>query len=310
MTAEEKIYDVIIIGGGPAGLTAAIYAGRALLSTLMIERAMPGGQAATTDAIANYPGFPNEITGPELMTKMEEQARNFGLEVISADVDSIEAENKIKRIFAGGKEYKARSVIITSGADPNKLSVPGEDKFTGAGVSYCATCDGAFYIDKHVLVVGGGDSAIQEAIFLTRFAERISVVHRRDKLRAAKTVQQKAFDNQKIDYFWDSVVEEIKGSDKVSSVILKNVKTDESKEIEIDGVFIYVGITPNTGFLPPAVKTDDRGFIITDESLQTAVPGVFAAGDVRKKLLKQIVTAVSDGAVAATAVEKYLENFS
>ncbi len=304
----EHIYDIIIIGGGPAGLSAAIYAGRALLSTLVIERGLLGGQAVTTEAIANYPGFVEEITGPELMMKMEQQARQFGAEFLTADVEGMELEGTVKKVVADGKEFAGRTIIITAGAAPNKLGVPGEERFTGAGVSYCATCDGAFFMDRRVYVIGGGDSAIQEAMYLTKFAERVTVVHRRDQLRATKVVQEKAFANPKIDFLWDSVLLEISGAGKVDKIKVKNVKTDEVTEHPADGIFIYVGITPNTMNVPAAVARNPQGYITTDDHMATSVPGVFAAGDVRHKLLRQIVTAVSDGATAAIAAERYLEN--
>jgi thioredoxin reductase (NADPH) len=305
---DNKVYDVIIVGGGPAGLSAAIYTGRALLPTLVIERGLLGGQAVTTEAIANYPGFVEEITGPELMMRMEQQAQQFGAEFITANVDAVDLEGDIKTVIADGKEYKGRTLIITAGAAPNKLNIPGEERFTGAGVSYCATCDGAFFMDKRVYVIGGGDSAIQEALYLTKFAEKVTVVHRRDQLRATKVVQEKAFANPKIDFIWDSVLVEIAGSSRVDTVRVKNVKTEEITELPADGVFIYVGITPNTAIIPESVSRNGPGYIVTDDHMSTSVPGVFAAGDVRQKLLRQIVTAVSDGATAAIAAEKYLED--
>jgi thioredoxin reductase (NADPH) len=305
---EKQVYDVIIIGGGPAGLSAAIYAGRALMSTLVIERGLLGGQAVTTEAIANYPGFVEEITGPELMMKMEQQARQFGAEFLTADVETMDLDGTIKKVIADGKEFAGRTIIITAGAAPNKLGVPGEERFTGAGVSYCATCDGAFFMDKRVYVIGGGDSAIQEAIYLTKFAERVTVVHRRDQLRATKVVQEKAFANPKIDFLWNSVLAEISGSGKVGSVKVKNVKTEEIGEYPADGIFIYVGITPNTMNVPVSVRRNPQGYLITDDQMATSVAGVYAAGDIRFKLLRQIVTAVSDGATAAIAAEKYLED--
>ncbi len=304
---DKKIYDVVILGGGPAGLSAAIYSGRALLSTLVIERGLLGGQAVTTEAIANYPGFAEEITGPELMMMMEKQAKNFGAEFVTADIESVEFEKNLKRVRANGNEYHGKTLIIAGGAAPNKLNVPGEGKFTGAGVSYCATCDGAFFMDRHVYVIGGGDSAIQEAIYLTKFAERVTVVHRRDQLRATKVVQEKAFVNPKIDFLWDTVVEEILGSNRVEFLKVKNVKSNEVETVAADGVFVYVGITPNTAILPKEITLSPQGYVVTDDEMKTSVEGVFAAGDIRQKPLRQIVTAVSDGAIASISAEKYIE---
>ncbi len=302
----NKKYDVLIIGGGPAGLSAALYAGRAEMKTLLIEQGLPGGQAATTDAIANYPGF-TEIDGPELMRRMEEHARVFGVEIITAEVSSLVLSGRDRTVVTSEGEFTAPAVIIASGAKPRKLGIPGEAEYTGAGVSYCATCDGAFYRDLHVVVVGGGDAAIQEAVFLTRFARQVTVVHRRDELRATKVVQEKAFQNRKIVFRWNTVLESIRGGDMVEAVVARNVKDNTVEDIPCDGVFMYVGMDPNTAWLPPEIKLSNQGYIITDENMLTSAPGVFAAGDVRVKLLRQIVTAVGDGATAAVAAEKYLE---
>jgi thioredoxin reductase (NADPH) len=241
------------------------------------------------------------------MMDMEKQARSFGLDIISADVQAVHVDDEVKKVVADQEEYLTKTLIIAGGAAPNKLDVPGEARFTGAGVSYCATCDGAFYFDRHVAVVGGGDSAIQEAIYLTKFAESVTVIHRRDQLRATKVVQEKAFANPKIRFLWDSVITEIFGTNKVEEIMVRNVKTEESQRIKIDGVFVYVGIKPNTDFLPDVISRNPQGYIITDDHMSTSVPGVFAAGDIRQKLLRQIVTAVSDGAIAAIAAEKYIE---
>lgn len=300
-------YDVLIIGGGPAGLTAGLYAGRAKLRTLLLEQMLAGGQAATTDLIENYPGAPEGTTGPELTERMEEQAKKFGVEFRMAQVTGVDFGGREKKVVTGEGTYSAKTVIIASGATHKKLECPGEAEFTGRGVSYCATCDGAFYEDLPVAVVGGGDSAISEALFLTKFASRIYVIHRRDALRATKVVQDKAFAEPKIEFVWNSVVTEVKGSDMVEAVRLKNVKTGALQDLPVKGVFIYVGLVPNTDFLKGQLRLDERGYIPVTANMETNVPGVFAAGDVTVKLLRQVVTAVGDGATAAVAAEKYIE---
>ncbi len=302
----ETLYDLAIIGAGPAGLTAAIYGGRAALRTAVIEKGSPGGQAATTYMVENYPGFPGGITGPELMDKMERQAREYGAEFFTLEASSISEEAGRFHIAAGGRNIVASSVVIATGAREKRLGVPGELDFRGRGVSYCATCDGAFFREKKVIVVGGGDSAVEEAVFLTKFAAEVLIVHRRDQLRAAKAVQKKALSNPKIKFAWNSVVEEIRGDQNVTSVVLRNVENDERANVHTDGVFIYVGLVPNSECVRGFVATDDQGYITTNEELQTSRPGVFAAGDVRKKLLRQISTAVGDGALAAIKAERYL----
>ncbi|MDK2883288.1 MAG: thioredoxin reductase [Bacillota bacterium] len=300
-------YDVIIIGGGPAGLAAGLYAGRAKLKTLLLEQMLAGGQAATTDLIENYPGAPEGITGPQLTERMEEQAKKFGVEFLMAQVTGVDLKGREKVVITSEGSYKGKTVIIATGATHRKLGCPGEEEFTGRGVSYCATCDGAFYEDLPVAVVGGGDSAITEALFLTKFASRVYVIHRRDTLRATKVVQDKAFAEPKIEFIWNSVVEEIKGGEMVEEVRLKNVKTGALQDLPVKGVFIYVGLVPNTEFLKGQVKLDERGYIPVSANMETDVPGVFAAGDVTVKLLRQVVTAVGDGATAAVAAEKYIE---
>jgi len=306
---NNTIYDVIIVGGGPAGLSASLYAARALLSVLVIELGLPGGQAFNTDAIANYPGFPGEITGPELTQRMEEQARSFGAEFVTAEVTQFAPEQRVWACTTTEGVFRSKTLIVAAGAAPRRLAVPGEAEFTGAGVSYCATCDGAFYRQKEVVVVGGGDAAIQEAIFLTRFADRVTVVHRRDELRATAVLREKAFRNGKIDFRWNTVLEEITGSTKVEAVVLRDVTGGKVETFKTDGVFIYVGTRPNTDFLPAEIKRDRQGYIITDAAMETGLPGVFAAGDIRQKLLRQIVTAVSDGATAAVAAADYVDNW-
>ncbi|GAW93732.1 thioredoxin-disulfide reductase [Calderihabitans maritimus] len=298
-------YDLIIIGGGPAGLTAGLYGARGGLKTLLLEKAMPGGQAALTDVIENFPGFPEGISGPELMFKFQAQAQKFGLEIKTAEVTGVDFSGA-KKVFAGGEQYEAKAVIVATGARARVLNVPGEEEFRGRGVSYCATCDGAFFRDKKVAVVGGGDSAIEEALFLTKFVSEVVVIHRRDQLRATKILQQRAFNNEKISFRWNSVVEEILGEQAVSGIRLKNIQDGTIQEEKVDGVFVFIGTVPNTDFLRGTVKLNEKGYIITDDFLTTSVPGVFAAGDVREKFLRQVSTAVGDGAVAAMAAERYI----
>ncbi len=305
----DRVYDVVIIGGGPAGLTAGLYASRSRLSALLIERGNMGGQASTTHLIENYPGFPGGISGPELGRKMEEQARHFGLEGEWGDVTALAVAGPVKEARLGsGRLVRGRAAIIATGAEPRKLGVPGEDRFRGFGVSYCATCDGAFYRDASVLVVGGGDAAVEEALFLTRYARQVTIVHRRDRLRAVKVIQERAMAHEKIRFRWDSVVEAINGGDRVETVTVRNIKTGESGEIPADGVFVYIGMLPNAAFVPPEVERDEQGYLRTDAEMRTSVEGVFAAGDVRSKALRQVATAVGDGAVAAMAAERYLSH--
>ncbi|MBO8168610.1 MAG: thioredoxin-disulfide reductase [Thermoanaerobacteraceae bacterium] len=299
-------YDLVIIGGGPAGLTAALYGARGGLKTLVLESTMPGGQAALTDIIANYPGFPEGISGPELMNKFHQQAVKHGAEFKMKEVTGLEDRGEIKIVKAGEEEIEARSVIIATGAKARKLGVPGEEKFQGRGVSYCATCDGAFFKDKRVAVVGGGDSAVEEALFLTKYASEVVIIHRRDQLRAVKALQDKAFANEKIDFLWNSTVEEIKGNGKVEQVAVKDVNTGEVKDHQFDGVFIFIGTVPNTEFLQGVVELNDKNYVVANDFLQTSVPGIFVAGDVREKFLRQVSTAVGDGAHAAMAAERYL----
>ncbi len=305
--AEEKVYDVLIIGGGPAGLTAALYAARSRLKAVVLERGMAGGQAATTHKIENYPGFPDGILGPDLGQALEQQATNFGAEFVQTEIEGVDLSGDLKTVKAYEGEYKGRTLILATGADPKKLGVKGEEELRGRGVSYCATCDGAFFKDQEVIVVGGGDAAVEEALFLTRFAKKVSIVHRRDQLRAAPVIQERAKANEKVAFIWDSVVDEIKGEKHVEGVVVKNVKTGETKTVPAAGIFIYVGLVPNTALLKGQVGMDPQGYILAGEDTMTSKPGVFAAGDCRKKPLRQVVTAVSDGAVAAMAATKNLE---
>lgn len=299
-------HDLLIIGGGPAGLTAALYGARGGLDTVVLEMGAPGGQAGLTDRIENYPGFPEGINGMELAMKFAEQARRFGARIEMTTVQGVELNGEIKKAFTGSGEFTARAVIIASGAHPRPLGVPGEEEFRGRGVSYCATCDGAFFRDKKVAVVGGGDSAVEEALFLTRFASQVTIIHRRDALRATKVLQERARDNPKISFCWNTVVTRIKGEEKVGSLELKDVNSGATREEAFDGVFIFIGLEPNTGFLKGTLTLDSQGYIVTRENLATSIPGVFAAGDVRAKDFRQVSTAVGDGAVAAMAAERYL----
>ncbi|MFY9472824.1 MAG: thioredoxin-disulfide reductase [Tepidanaerobacteraceae bacterium] len=304
----SMVYDVAVIGAGPAGLTAALYAARARLSTVVVEKMFPGGQAALTDIIENYPGFTEGISGIQLADAMKRQAERFGAEFTNGDVERIEKNDDLFTVFLKGESIKAKTVILAAGAQPRKLGVKGEKEFTGRGISYCATCDGAFYKDKPIAVVGGGDTAIQEALYLTRFASEIYVIHRRDQLRATKVLQERAFKNEKIKFVWDSVVKEIKGEGTVDEVVVENVKTGKLDSLRVDGIFIAIGHIPNTDFVKDLVQLNEQGYVITDAYMATNVPGIFAAGDMRQKDLRQVVTAVSDGAIAAVEAGKYLES--
>ncbi len=303
------MYDVIIVGGGPAGLTAGLYTSRGKLNSLLIEKGLTGGLVTTTEMVENYPGFDEGITGAELAQKMEKQATRFGLEIIQGSVTRISVNGKIKLLtFDDNKQYEAKTVIFATGAHPRYLKVEGEDEFRGKGVSYCATCDGAFFKGEKIAVVGGGDSAVQEAIFLTKFADTVYIIHRRDQLRAEKILQERALSNPKITLIWNSIVEKIAGDNSgVKGVHIKNVKTQEIRILDVQGVFIYIGYNPNSEFLAGLANLDANNYIITDENMCTSAPGIFAAGDVRSKPLKQIATAVGDGATAAVAAEKYIE---
>jgi len=305
---EEVIYDAIIIGGGPAGLTAGIYLSRARMDTLLIEKALPGGQAILTEIIENYPGFPHGITGPELMQKMEEQAVRFGLKIEYGEVAEIKTkEDKVKIVKINNQEYRTLTIILASGAEASKLDIPGEEEFRGKGVSYCGTCDAPFFKDQKIVVVGGGDTAIEEALYLSKFARGITVIHRRDRLRATKILQERIFLNKKINFSWSSIPLKILGKYKVEGILIKDLITSEEKEIPCQGVFIFVGNLPNTKFLKDVIKLDNRGYVITDDNMMTSQEGIYACGDVRKKILRQVVTACGEGATAAFAAQKYIE---
>jgi len=310
----SKIYDLIIIGAGPAGLSAGLYGGRARIDTLIIEKSKDGGQIATTDEIENYPGVLDEESGPSLIARMTKQVERFGAERVSDNINKVELAGDIKKIYGDKGEYHGKTVIIATGAVPRLLGVPGEKEYTGKGVSYCATCDAAFFEDFEVYVVGAGDSAVEEAMFITRFARKVTILARGTELTAAKSIQQKAFKNEKLDFMWKTTVVEIKGEDgMMSSIVLENLETKERREIFADeedgvfGLFVFIGFIPSTGLFEGQVELD-KGYVVADEQMRTNIPGVYVAGDCRVKTLRQVVTAAADGAIAATAAEKYLES--
>lgn len=312
----DKIYDVVILGAGPAGLAAGLYAGRSRLDTLIIEKGKDGGQIAITDEIENYPGSMLEHeSGPSLIARMTAQVEKFGAQRVTDLIQSVELEGDVKKITCSKGVYCARSVIVATGAFPRPIGCPGERDFIGKGVSYCATCDAAFFEDFEVFVVGGGDSAVEEALYLTKFARKVTIIHRRDELRAAKSIQEKAFKNEKIHFFWDSVVESLHGDELLSSMKVRNVKTGEITEVSADeedgmfGVFVFVGFVPNTKLFEGKLEME-HGYIVTDDNMQTNVKGVYAAGDLRVKSLRQVVTAAADGAIAAMQVERFISEQS
>lgn len=303
------MYDVAILGGGPAGLTAAIYASRARLSTVLIERNYPGGQVVMCEKIENYPGHVANTSGYDLSVSMKQQAEKFGAEIKLTDIARLDLDSPVKVLYASdGEQIRARTIILSLGANPRRLGVPGEMEFIGRGVSYCAVCDAAFFKNKKLVVVGGGDTAVEDSNFLTRYASSVTIVHRRDKFRAQRIIQERALGNPTITVQWNSVVKSIGGKDSVDHVILENVHTNEESHLPVDGVFVLIGLDPNTKLLDGRITLDETGYIITDENMRTNIPGVFAAGDVRQKLLRQIITACADGAIAATAAEKYIED--
>jgi len=302
------MYDLIIIGGGPAGYAAALYAARAEINTLVLEGSLPGGRISLTDIIENYPGVKEKLSGFDLSQIMKNQAIEAGAEFKMENVEKFNYENNTFYLKTYSSEYsKIPSVLIATGTNDKKLSVPGEKEFTGRGVSYCATCDGPFFKDKKVAVIGGGDSAVKEALFLTKIAKEVIVVHRRDKLRAEKIIQKKAFNTPNMYFQWDSIVEEIIGNNSVEKIKLKNVKDNNTKTIEIDGVFILIGSIPNNSLFKDLNITDKTGYILTDENMKTSIKGLYAAGDIRVKSLRQVATAVGDGATAAVQIQEYLE---
>ena len=310
----SKVYDVIILGGGPAGLTAGLYAGRSRLSTLIIEKGQDGGQIAITDEIENYPGQIVEgESGPSLIARMTEQAKKFGAERCSDVIKSVELEGDVKKLVGAKGEYQGKCVIIATGAFPKPIGCENEGKFTGKGISFCATCDASFFEDFEVYVVGGGDSAVEEAMYLTKFARKVTIIHRRDELRAAKSIQEKAFANPKIAFMWDSVVVKVDGDELLSTMTVKNTKTGELTEVKADeddglfGLFGFIGYNPNSQLFEGMLDME-HGYIKTDDNMHTSIPGVFAAGDIRVKSLRQVVTAAADGAIAAMQAEHYVSN--
>lgn len=309
------MYDVIIIGAGPAGLTAGLYASRAKLKTLIIEKLVDGGQIVGTADVENYPGAPEDTTGPSLIERMSLQAKSFGAEKVYENVVEIDLESQPKIIKTDENEYQAKTVIIATGAKPKKIGCPGESQFAGRGISYCATCDGPFSEGMHTYVIGGGDAAVEEAIFLTKFAKKVTIIHRRDSLRAAKSIQEKAFNNDKIDFMWNSQVVEVKGEKFIESFVVEDTVTGDKKEIfPEDGqkrhsIFVFIGFNPNNELFEDKVDLY-MGYLATNENMETNVTGVYGAGDIRVKSLRQVVTATSDGAIAAVSAEKYIETFN
>ena len=301
-------YDVIIIGSGPAGLSAGIYAARGGLKTVILERAIIGGQITSAHQVENYPGFPESIEGFELTERMRQQAERFQAQFLDEEVTAIGMEGLCKIVETRENKYRTKALIVCTGAYPRRLNVPGEERFTGRGVSYCATCDGALYRDKVVAVIGGGDSAVEEGIYLTHFARKVYIIHRRDELRAQKILQERAFQNPKIEFIWNSVVQEIYGTDKIEKLEIFDRITGQINFLPVDGVFIYVGILPNNKLLESRINLDEAGFVYTDEFMHTNIPGVYAAGDIRHKVLRQVVTATSDGAIAAFSAEKWIRD--
>lgn len=303
--AVQNVHDLLIVGSGPAGLTAAIYASRAKLDTVLIDKGMPGGQVLNTYEVDNYPGIP-DTTGPELAMKIQEHAMKFGMNSVFAEVEDIDLNDKVKKIETTNGTYYGKAVIFSTGAQWRELGVKGEQEFKGRGVSYCATCDGAFFRDKTVAVVGGGDVAVEDAIYLARFCKKVYLIHRRDEFRAVKVLQDRVMETEKVEIIWDTVVDEIQGTDVVTGAQIRNKKTGEESHLDVDGVFIAVGTIPNSQLLKGKVDTDEGGYIITDEACETSVSGVYAVGDVRKKLLRQVITAAADGATAVYASEMHL----
>lgn len=303
------MYDIIILGAGPAGLTAGIYGARSKKNVLIIEKSIEGGQMAETISIENYPGF-DQISGAELGQKMAAQAKNFGAKFVTDEVISADITGDVKVIHGKMSDYEGKSLIIAQGSIPRPLGAKGENEFKGKGISFCATCDAAFYEDLEVYVVGGGDAAIQEALYIANFAKKVHIIHRRDRLRAAEDIQERAFANEKIDFIWDSAVEEIKGNKIANELIIRNLKSGEITDIKGDepfGIFVFIGYLPNTELFKGILDLDDKGYIITDDEMKTKIDGVFAAGDIRKKTIRQIVNAAGDGAIAAMNAQKYVD---
>ena len=301
-------YDLVIIGGGPAGLTAGLYAARARLKVILVEKIVVGGQIAISDWVENYPGFPEGLSGADLVQRLTEQAKKFGLNIENNEAVSVDLSHPVKTIVLNDRTVTTHTIIIATGASPKKLGVPGEENFYGKGVSSCATCDAPFFKDRIVASVGGGDTAVKESLFLTKFVEKVYLIHRRDRLRAEMILQERAFADEKIEIIWNSVLTGINGLTNIENITVQNVKTKEEKTLSVGGCFIWVGEIPNTKFLTDGVKLDEKGFIVANLNMGTSVPGVFAAGDVRNTPLRQIATAVGDGAVAAFSAGHYIEN--
>jgi len=307
MMRQEKVYDMLVLGAGPAGLTAAIYAARSRLSVLVIEQMLSGGQIATTEKVENYPGFPEGIGGLELGQRLEEQARNFGTEMVLATVEKISLKGELKEVQTTEGIFRGRTLLIATGTRARPLGVPGEEELKGRGVSYCVTCDGSFFQDKRVMVAGGGDSALEEALVLTKFAAKVYIVHRRGELRAIRILQERVQQNAKIEVIYNAVIKKINGRERAESVTLHDVVDGKIWDVAIDGIFLYVGLIPNTDYLNGDLERNEQGYLITGDAMDTSIPGVFAAGDVREKGLRQVVTAVADGAVAAISAVKYVD---
>ncbi len=304
----EKNYDIVIVGGGPGGLTAGMYGARAKMKTILVEKYMPGGQIANTEEVEDYPGF-ETISGAELAMKMTDHAKKFGLEIVSDEVREIYCDGNDRIVAAAsGDIYRAKAVIVATGGSPTLLKVPGEKEFTGKGVSYCAICDGNFFRGQVIAVVGGGDAAVEEGMFLTKFGSKVILIHRRDQLRAQKVIQDRAFKNEKMEFIWDTVVESINGDSKVRNLSLKNVKTGDKSTLEVGAIFVFIGFRPNSNLFREEIKKDSSGYIITDDKMETSIKGIYACGDVRHQLVRQITNAVGDGTTAAMAAEKYIES--
>jgi thioredoxin reductase (NADPH) len=308
MVMAEKNYDIVVVGGGPGGLTAGMYGARAKMRTILLEKYMPGGQIANTEEVEDYPGF-ETISGAELAMKMTDHAKKFGLEIVSDEVKEIYCDGNDRIVAAAsGDIYRAKAVIVSTGGSPTLLKVPGEKEFTGKGVSYCAICDGNFFRGQVIAVVGGGDAAVEEGMFLTKFGSKVILIHRRDQLRAQKVIQDRAFKNKKMEFIWDTVVESINGDSKVRNLSLKNVKTGDKSKLEVGAIFVFIGFRPNSNLFREEIKKDSSGYIITDDKMETSIKGIYACGDVRHQLVRQITNAVGDGTTAAMAAEKYIES--
>ena len=303
----DKTYDVIVVGAGPTGMTSAMFTGRANLKTLLIERMLPGGQIATTSTVENYPGYPDGIEGPDLSDAMMEHAKQYGIENLSAEVLGMQLDGADRIVQTDEGDMRAKAVIITSGADHNRLGVPGEMQYMGKGVSNCAVCDGAFFADTPVAVVGGGDAALDEGLFLTRYASKVSVIHRRRQLRASKILQDRALAHPKMEFIWDTAVESIDGQNVVDHVKTRNLQTGAEGQLDVEGVFIYIGLSPNTDYLKGLLTTDTGGHLIANAKMETGTPGIYAAGDIRQNAARQVVSAAGDGATAAMSVRAYLK---